>query len=485
MTASFAAARVAVGSTESDRLPRELVRLALTLMLGAVMVALDMTMVNVALDTLVREFHRSVATIQWVSTVYLLSLAMVIPLTGWAVERFGAKPVWIASIVAFIAGSMLCGIAWSAGSLIAFRVVQGAGGGMILPLIQTVLARAAGPERVGRVMGVVGVPAMLGPVLGPVLGGAIISAASWRLIFYINVPICLAALIATRGLAMPDLKRPAASRLDVVGLSLLSPALVAIVYGLSQAGTRGSFADLRVLVPIAAGIGLLAAFAVHALRARTEPLIDVRLFRDRNFASFSAVVFFFSMAMLGTALLLPLYYQQVRGEDALRAGLLLAPQGLGMGVALVVAGRLTDRVSARPIILAGLALTATATFAYTEIGTHTNVALLSAAALIGGAGIGTAIVPAMTGAYKQLSRDAVPRATSSIRISQQLGGSFGIAILAVVLQRQAAGRATATGLAHAFGHTFWWALGFIALALLPTLLLPGDLERVTRTERIA
>src|SRR6516165_882019 len=141
VTASFAAARVAVGSTESDRLPRELVRLALTLMLGAVMVALDMTMVNVALDTLVREFHTSVATIQWVSTVYLMSLAMVIPLTRWAVERFGAKPVWIASIVAYIAGSMLCGIAWSAGSLIAFRVVQGAGGGMILPLIQTVLAR--------------------------------------------------------------------------------------------------------------------------------------------------------------------------------------------------------------------------------------------------------------------------------------------------------------------------------------------------------
>jgi EmrB/QacA subfamily drug resistance transporter len=460
-------------STESDRLPPDLLRLALTLMLGAVMVALDMTMVNVALDTLVRDFHTSVATIQWVSTGFLLALATVIPLTGWAVERFGARPVWLVSLVVFITGSVLCGLAWSAASLIAFRVLQGVGGGMIMPLIQTVLARAAGPDRVGRVMGVVGVPAMLGPVLGPVLGGVIVSGASWRLIFYINVPICLAALIATRGLVMPDLKRPSAFRLDLVGLSLLSPGLVAIVYGLSQAGTRGSFADVHVVAPIASGLALLAGFAIHALRSRTEPIIDVRLFRERNFASFTGVVFFFSMAMLGTALLLPLYYQQVRGEDALHAGLLLAPQGLGMGIALVVAGRLADRVSARPIILAGLALTAAATFAYTQIGADTSVALLSVAALISGAGIGTALVPAMTGAYKGLRQEAIPRATSSIRVFQQLGGSFGIAILAVVLQQQGARRATATGLAYAFSHTFWWALGFIALALVPTLMLPS------------
>jgi EmrB/QacA subfamily drug resistance transporter len=455
------------------------VRLALTLMLGAIMVALDMTMVNVALDTLVRDYHTSVATIQWVSTGYLLALAMVIPLAGWAIERFGARPTWIVSIAIFTSGSMLCGIAWSAGSLIAFRVVQGIGGGMIMPLIQTILARAAGPDRVGRVMAVVGVPAMLGPVLGPVLGGLIVSDASWRLIFYINAPICLAALLASRRVPMPDLKRPAAFRLDRLGLSLLSPGLVAIVYGLSQAGTHGSFSDGHVLAPVAIGIALLAGFVIHALRTRTEPIIDPRLFRHRSFASLSGVVFFISMAMLGTALLLPLYYQQVRGEDALHAGLLLAPQGVGMGIALVVAGRLTDRVSPRPIILAGLTLTAIAMLAYTQINARTSVLLLSAAALVSGLGIGAALVPAMAGAYKGLTDKAVPKATSSIRIFQQLGGSFGIAILAVVLQQQAAGHATTSGLASAFGNTFWWALAFIALALIPTLLLPHKAHQRT------
>jgi EmrB/QacA subfamily drug resistance transporter len=474
------AARISAPNIEAakDRLPPELVRLALTVMLGAVMVGLDATMVNVALNTLSHDFHTSLATIQWVSTAYLLALAMVIPATGWAIERFGAKPMWIASITLFTAGSMLCGLAWSAGSLIGFRIVQGIGGGMIVPLMQTILAQAAGPTRLGRVMAVIGVPAMLAPVFGPMLGGLIVSDASWRLMFFINLPICVIALFASRRVTMPDTKTAAASRLDLLGLSLLSPALAATVYGLAQAGTHGSFTDIHVLIPIAVGVSFLVAFIVHALRTRVEPIVDLRLFRARSFSASSAVVFFFSMAMLGTALLLPLYYQQVRGEDALHAGLLLAPQGLGMGVALVLAGRLTDRLGPRPIILAGLALTAAGTLAYTQLAADTSFLFISAALVLSGLGLGAALVPAMTGAYRGLRKEAVPRATSSIRIFQQLGGSFGVAILAVVLQQQiadeAGGGRSATGrLAAAYGHTFWWALAFTALALVPALLLPG------------
>jgi EmrB/QacA subfamily drug resistance transporter len=478
MSSTAASIPAPAAQAAEDRLPPELVRLALTVMLGAVMVGLDATMVNVALNTLSRDFHTTLATIQWVSTAYLLALAMVIPAAGWAIERFGAKPMWVLSITLFTAGSMLCGLAWSAGSLIGFRIVQGLGGGMIVPLMQTILAQAAGPARLGRVMAVIGVPAMLAPVFGPVLGGLIVSDASWRLLFYINLPICLVALLASRRVAMPDTKRAAASRLDLLGLTLLSPALAAIVYGLSQAGTRGSFSDGRVLVPIAVGAALLLGFAVHALRTRIEPIIDLRLFRARSFSGSSAVVFFFSMAMLGTVLLLPLYYQQVRGEDALHAGLLLAPQGLGMGVALVLAGRLTDKLGPRPIILAGLALTAASTLAYTRLGAHTSILFISAALVVSGLGLGATLVPAMTGAYRGLAKEAVARATSSIRIFQQLGGSFGIAILAVVLQQQitdhaATGQATTASLAAAYGHTFWWALAFTAAALLPALLLPG------------
>jgi EmrB/QacA subfamily drug resistance transporter len=464
----------------AERLPRDLVKLALALMLGAIMVAMDMTAVNVALQTLVHDFHTSVATIQWVSTAYLLALATVIPVSGWAVERYGARTMWTVSIFLFISGSVLSGLAWSAGSLVAFRALQGLGGGMIIPLIQTILAHAAGPDRVGRVMAVVGVPSMLGPVLGPVLGGVIVSDASWRLIFFINVPICVAALVAARRVVMPDTRRAAAARLDLAGLALLSPALVAIVYGLSRAATYGSFADAHVLAPEALGLALLLGFCAHALRMRGEPIIDLRLFRERRFASLSAIVFFFSMAMLGAALLLPLYYQQVRGEDALHAGLLLAPQGLGMAIALIAVSRLADRIDPRAAILFGLALTTGALLVYTSVGADTSIVLLSAAAFVSGAGIGAAFVPAMTGAYAGLPREAVSRATSSIRVVQQLGGSFGIAILAVVLERQTTAHGVGPAdLASAYGNTFWWALAFTALALLPTLLLP-KIRRGTR-----
>jgi EmrB/QacA subfamily drug resistance transporter len=373
----------------------------------------------------------------------------------------------------FTGGSVLCGVAWSADSLIAFRALQGIGGGMLMPLAQTILAQAAGPRRLGRVMAAVGVPAMLGPVLGPVLGGVIVTYASWRLMFYINVPVCLAAVLLAYRVAIPNTKASAGGvRLDGRGLALLSPGLAALVFGLAQTGAYGSFTDWHVLAPIAGGLVLVGAFAAHAFRT-PDPLIDLRLFARRSFAAPAALVLLFSMAMLGVSLLLPLYYQQARHQSALDAGLLLAPGGVGMAIALVAAGRLNDRLGPRPLVLAGLLLSATTTLAYTQIGQHTNLALLAALSLLNGAGIGAALVPSLAAPYAGLRAAQIPRATSAVRILQQLGGSFGVAVLAVVLQRQLIAQIHYGGsVAAAYGHTFWWALAFIALASLPALLLP-------------
>ena len=245
-----------------------------------------------------------------------------------------------------------------------------------------------------------------------------------------------------------------------------------MIYGLSQTATHGGFSDAHVLGPIAAGGVLLVAFAIHALR-ETQPLIDLRLFETRTFSVPSALVLLFSMAMLGMQLVLPLYLQQARDLSALDAGLLLAPGGVGMASALIVSGRLSDRTGPRPIVLTGLLLSAISTLAYTQLQAHTSLVLLSALVLVNGAGIGSALVPSLASPYRDLRPHQIPRATSAIRILQQLGGSFGVAVLAVVIQRQLVDQAHGGSVAAAYAHTFWWALAFIALAAVPASLLPA------------
>ncbi len=392
------------------------------------------------------------------------------------------------SVGLFLLGSTLCGLAWSTGSLIFFRVIQGLGGGMILPVGQAILAQAAGPQRMGRVMSVIGVPTLLGPILGPVIGGVIVDNFSWRWIFFVNIPVGMVALaLAARTLPRAELRgaRPA---LDVTGLALLSPGLVLLVYGLSEYGTLGSLGG-TVALGLGAGVLLIALFLWHAVRAAGDALIDLRLFRDRAFAGAAGTVFIFGVSLFGAMLILPLYYQVVRLETALSAGLLLAPQGLGAAMAMPVAGRLTDKLGAGRIVPFGVVVAVIGTGVYTQLSATTGYGLLGFALWVRGVGLGMTMMPAMAAAYSTLHRAQVPRATTVINIIRTIGGSVGTAVLTVVLQRQIVANVPgATGelgelgatrvaqvadpLAHAFGQTFWWAVGLTALALIPAWFLP-------------
>src|SRR6266536_5285661 len=263
-------------------LSREILVLAAVVILGSSMTVLDLTIVNVALPTLGRDLHTSIATIQWVLTEYMLAFASVIPLTGWAVERFGAKRVWLLSLLLFMVGSTLAGAAWSIGALIGFRVLQGLGAGMILPVGQTILAQAAGPQRMGRVMSVIFVPMLLAPVFGPVIGGLIVDQWSWRWIFFINLPAGVAAVAAAQRL-LPEAKPELGQRLDLRGLALLSPGIALSLYGLAEAGNQGSFGNTRTIVCASAGLALVALFAWHATARGKGALIDLSLFRRQAF----------------------------------------------------------------------------------------------------------------------------------------------------------------------------------------------------------
>ena len=469
-------------TTESatDRIDAYVWRISFVVVVGSMMSILDTTIVNVALATLSRELHATIAEIQWVVTAYMLALAAVIPITGWAARRFGAKRVYLVSLVLFTAGSALCGLATSTTELIVFRVLQGAGGGMLLPIGQLMMADAAGPKRMGRVMSIVAVPMMLAPILGPTIGGLIVQNISWRWIFYVNVPIGVIAVIAALRV-LPSSERGNAGRLDTLGLVLMATGLPLFTYGLAEIGITGGFSSLRVILPIVAGLVLVTAFVLHALRV-PRPLLNVRLYRRPTFSSASFAMFCLGAALFGGMILLPLYWQEVRHESVVITGLLTGPQGLGAALAMPIAGKLTDRVGGGPLALFGVTVCTIATIPFALIGAHTSILWLSAAMFVRGIGIGFGFMPAMAAAFAALDRSELSDATPQLNVLQRVGGSIGTAVLAVVLQRALVGAHGLSGAAAAYGTAFWWSAGLTAAAIVPAIILMRA-ERAARAAR--
>jgi EmrB/QacA subfamily drug resistance transporter len=337
----------------------------------------------------------------------------------------------------------------------------------------------------GRVMSIIGVPLLLGPVIGPVIGGALVSGASWRWIFFVNLPVGAAALALALWLLPDTPRRPA--KLDLPGLVLLSGGIAVFLYGLAKVGDGGT-------VPVAtmtAGLALVAAFCWYALRAR-QPLLDIRLLRRRGFAAGAAANLMLGIALFGVALLLPLYLEIIRGRTPVQTGLLLIPQGLGAALAMPTAGALTDRIGARPVVTGGIVVALAGLAAYTQLTASTAYWYLAAALLLIGAGMGATITPAMAAAFQAIERPAIGAATATIGTIQRIAGSLGTALLAITLQHAMAahlpgfhgsiGGAAAIAaadparalpaLAQSFGATFWVALALTVASLVPALALP-------------
>jgi EmrB/QacA subfamily drug resistance transporter len=479
---------------QPEGLDRETLIVAGVVMLGAVMSILDTTVVNVAIDHLAVAFHSSLTTIQWVITGYTLALATVIPISGWAADRFGTKRIYMSSLVLFTLGSVLSGLAWSADSLIFFRVLQGFGGGMIMPAVMTILTRKAGPHRMGRVMGVLGVPMLIAPILGPILGGYLVDNASWRWIFFINLPIGIVAFFLALIVLEPDQPQPA-HRLDWIGMLLLSPGLAVFIYGLAESSTYG-FGSVRSWGPTLLGVLLIAAWFVHTWRS-PNPLIDLRTFVHTRAGAAAGTFLLFAISVFGSMLLVPLYYQTVRGASALQAGLLLAPGGFGAMLMMPLSGKLTDRYGPTWLPATGLPFVAVGLIPFALVGPHTSYVLLSAGNFVQGLGMGLAMMPNMTAAMQAVPASAIARTSTAMNIIRQAGASIGTAVLSVILAsaitsnltgilssrvRSSGGgiatlqqlpatahAAIAKPLADAFGSTFVWALVLILVALIPAV----------------
>jgi EmrB/QacA subfamily drug resistance transporter len=512
---------------DSDKITPDLLKIAGVVVIGAIMSILDVTVVNVALPTFQTELSGggeplAYSTVAWTATAYMLALAAVIPLTGWAADRFGTKRLYLTAIALFTIGSLLCATAWNIEALIGFRVLQGLGGGMLMPLGMTIMTKAAGPHRMGRLMAILGIPMLLGPIMGPILGGVLIDAASWHWVFLINLPIGLIGLVYAYTVLPKDAPEPSEA-LDVVGMILLSPGLATLLYGVSAIPGEGTVAATKVLLPMIIGVLLISTFVFWSFKPK-HPLLDLRLFKNINLTISIITMFLFAAAFFGALLLVPTYFQQVDGDSVRRAGVLLAPQGIGAMLTMPVAGALTDKIPVGRIVpfgFLGILIGLFGLINSTDPGTSDWT--IRGWLFVTGLGMGATMMPLFTSALKTLKAADVARGSTLLNVTQQVASATGIATISVVLTNAmksgdviagsekikgldggvtpaqlAAGSHTPEGaklvdtlnaggailhqgfqdLADAFQSSYWVAFGVLLVTLIPVAFLPRKREVV-------
>jgi EmrB/QacA subfamily drug resistance transporter len=444
---------------------------------GIFMDILDTTIINVALPDLQREFNTGVSTIEWIVTGYLLSLAVFIPASGYLGDRFGTKRIYLTALVLFTAASALGGLAWNAPSLIAFRVAQGVGGGMLVPVGAAMLFRAFPPQERARASAVLALPTVLAPALGPILGGALVQYADWRWIFWVNLPVGVAGFIFSRW-ALREHREPNPGRLDVPGFVLSASGFSALLYGLSAAAERGGGLDSpRALSFLALGGALLVALTVVELRT-SRPMFDVRLLRDRGFATANLLTFTVTSGLLGGLFLYPLFLQnpQLKNLSPLESGLTTFPQAVGVGLMMPFAGRMYHRLGGKPMVVIGSILFLVSSLVFTQIDVDTSTWMIRGTLVLRGMGMGLVFVAVQTLAFAGISGPETGRASSLFNVNRQVAGSFGVAVLATTLTSRighhvADAADPQRALVSGFQDAFWMASAVALLGVVVALVM--------------
>ncbi|GLY34563.1 MFS transporter [Amycolatopsis sp. NBRC 101858] len=431
--------------------------------LGGFLGNMDGSIVAVGLESMRLRLGVSLIEIQWVATAFLLGLSAALPLTPWLVKRLGAGRLWLWALGAFLLTSVACALAPDAGTLIAFRTLQGMATGVMVTAGQTVIGLAVGPERLGRTMGTLGLVVGLAPVVGPSVGGFLLAHFSWPVLFWLNLPIGLVAFgLALRYVPRGDRGQP--PPMDWPGLLLVSLGLPLLVYTLTELDA----------VLAAVGALALAIFVWRSLRVR-HPVLDLRLAARPVMGSALAAVLLAGAGMFGAVLLLPLWFQVRLGAGPAETGVLLAPMGLATTVFVLVAGRLTDRHGGGTVALTGSLVVLASTVPLPWLGPDTPMWLVQALLVVRGAGLGLSIMPASTAAYASVGAAELGHATALVNIVMRVGGAAGGAVCVIVLSR-----GLATGPATGFG----WAFGVLGIVCVLGAVAAGRLRHAERSSTV-
>lgn len=459
---------------------------ALTASLGLFMAVLDNTIVNVSLTAMEKAFNTDINSIEWVITGYFLSQAAIIPAAGYFGNRFGVKRVFVLALVIFTLGSLMCGLTaaifGSSGGgqnfLIAFRVFQGIGGGALFPLATSITFSVFTPAERPAASAVISIPVLLAPTLGPTVGGLIVDSIGWEWIFFINVPVGIVAVFLLWRIYQPEkATRPAGvgqpvadggkpgvpavqsgtgSGFDFIGLILSMVGVVLVVYAFTlvsqtKDGTitpQNPNGDIwgwsYWLVWLLFGLGLLvlAIFSVYELRIAKDPVLDLRLFKSRDFTTATVMTWILRAVVFGSFFLLPLYLQQFKGKDAVVTGLILMPQGIGSAIGIQVGSRLYDRVGPRLLVIGGMLLLTLSSFWLVFTDVNSDWLFFTPILLLRGIGFGWSNLPLQTVALSTVTGRALPKGSSLYNASAQIFSSIGVAVLTTIFIEQTKSHAT-------------------------------------------
>ena len=422
---------------------------------------MDITIVNVALPTIGREFHIAPTAVDGVVIAYLVSLAVFIPASGWMGDHFGGKRVLLGAIAVFTIGSALCGLAQNETQLVIFRVLQGAGGGMMAPVGMAMLYRVFPPAERVRTASIITIPTTMAPAIGPVLGGFLVTAISWRWVFFVNLPIGI-AVVVFGALVLERSETHDAGRLDLPGFVLGGAGLGLLMYGVSE-GPLLAWSSPEVVATCLSGAALLVVFVLVELSSK-RPMVDLHLLRERLFRSTNMVLFLSMAAFLGMLYLIPLYYQDARGMSALQSGLSTFPEAFGVMLGAQFASRLIyPSVGPRRHITAGLIGVALCLLVLSQVTLTTSLWLLRGLMFLVGLMMAQVIVPTQAAAFARITPASMGRASTFFNTMRQVGSATGVAILSTVLVGVASAQAGGNA-AHSVPHIGSFHLAFLVAA---------------------
>lgn len=397
------------------------------------MAILDSSIVNIAIPKLKTVFSVNTAQVQWIVTIYMLTLGVVVPAANFLGERFGYRAVYIVSLIVFTIGSALCGLSWSLGVLTVFRVLQALGGGLIMPVTMAMIYRIVPRERIGTAMGFWGLAVIFAPALGPALGGYLVQYIDWRLIFYINVPIGVIGVLLALGF-VPRIPGHSRIPFDAPGFVMAAAGLFGLLLAFSEGQTWGWSSEPIVLL-LVGSVWILILFVLWELYT-PNPLLNVRVFKYGSFSVSSLLVVIVIIGMYSGVFYVPLFLQTVSGYGALETGLIMMPSALASALMMPIAGRLYDRIGGRPLALFGLAMISVTTYFLHNLSPNTPLTTVMWWLVVRGVGMGAAIMPITTAGMSAVPTEHVGSGSAINNIMQRVGGSFGLALMTALLQRQ-------------------------------------------------